>query len=194
MLRTSWGADSSSETNRARSPRSHAATAAPIAMLVLPVPAVPLIIVVVPRKTPPPSISSRRGMPNPSRSPLASRSSSSWPIGMTARPVSVIRKGNSLVACAEPRYFATRSRRVETSSVTRWSSTTTQSDTYSSMPWRVSVSTPRSPVTTTVTSRCFSHRSSRPNSRRTVASSGSAAKSTSIVSSTTRRAETESIA
>ncbi len=49
MLRTSCGPDSSSETNRARSPRVHAATAALIAMLVLPVPAVPLIIVVVPR-------------------------------------------------------------------------------------------------------------------------------------------------
>ena len=49
-------------------------------------------------------------------------------------PGSPIRNGYSLVPCSEPRYLRTRRRRVEVCSVTRWSSTITQSDTYSSMP------------------------------------------------------------
>ena len=42
-------------------------------------------------------------------------------IGRTDKPSSSIRKGNSLVPWAEPRYLTTRSRRVETCSLTRWS-------------------------------------------------------------------------
>ncbi len=50
-----------------------------------------------------------------------------------------------------PRYLTIRSRRVETWSVTRWSSRITQSETYSSRPCRVSVPSPRSAVMTAVT-------------------------------------------
>ena len=58
-----------------------------------------------------------------------------------------------------------RSRRVASSSRTRWSSTITQSETYSSMPSRVSwPSLPRSPVITVVRPWSLSQRSSRPNS------------------------------
>ena len=49
MLRTSWSGDSSKEKNRAFSPRSHDALAISAPMLVLPVPAVPLIITDDPR-------------------------------------------------------------------------------------------------------------------------------------------------
>ena len=49
MLRTSWSGDSSKEKNSAFSPRAHAASAINAAMLVLPVPAVPLIITDEPR-------------------------------------------------------------------------------------------------------------------------------------------------
>ena len=110
-------------------------------------------------------------------------------------PRSVIRNGYSLVPCREPRYFTTRRRRVDTSSWTRWSRETTQSETYSSMPNRVRLpSSPRSPVTTTVRSRSLHHRNSRPSSPRMIASLGSALNSSSIVSSTTRFAPTDSTA
>ena len=49
-------------------------------------------------------------------------------------PWSSMRKGYSLVPCAEPRYLTTRSRRVVTWSCTRLSSRMTQSETYSSSP------------------------------------------------------------
>ena len=49
MLRTSWPGDSSREKNSARSPRAQAASAMAAAMLVLPVPAEPLIITEEPR-------------------------------------------------------------------------------------------------------------------------------------------------
>ena len=49
MLRTSWPGDSSIEKNSAFSPRAQAASAIDAAMLVLPVPAVPLIITAEPR-------------------------------------------------------------------------------------------------------------------------------------------------
>ena len=71
---------------------------------------------------------------------LAGCSSPSEVIGRTEMPFSSIRKGYSLVPWAEPRYLTTRSRRVEICSVTRWSRTMTQSETYSSRPCRVSVS------------------------------------------------------
>ena len=77
-------------------------------------------------------------------------------------PLSPIRNGYSFVPCSDPRYFSTRSRRVDVCSMTRWSSTITQSETYSSMPCRVSEPSPRSPVTTAVTPRSFS----QPNNRR----------------------------
>ena len=72
-----------------------------------------------------------------------------------------------MVPCSEPRYLRIRSRRVEVCSVTRWSRTITQSETYSSMPWRVSVPSPRSPVITAVTPRSLS----QPNRRRSSARS-----------------------
>ena len=50
-----------------------------------------------------------------------------------------MRAGYSLVPCAEPRYLTIRSRRVAIWSLTRWSRKITQSLTYSSRPWRVSV-------------------------------------------------------
>ena len=110
--------------------------------------------------------------------------------GSTAIPRSVMRNGYSFVPWVDPRYFRIRSRRVEISSVTRWSSRITQSETYSSMPCRVSWSRPGSPVTTVVSPRSFSHRNSRLSSPRTIASFGSAENNTSMVSSTTRFAPT----
>ncbi len=80
-----------------------------------------------------------------------------------------MRNGYSLVPCSEPRYLRIRSRRVEVCSVTRWSSTITQSETYSSMPWRVSVPSPRSPVITAVTPRSLSQPNSRRSSARRIA-------------------------
>ncbi len=59
--------------------------------------------------------------------------------GSTEMPFSSIRNGYSFVPWVEPRYLTTRKRREETCSLTRWSSTMTQSETYSSSPWRVSV-------------------------------------------------------
>ena len=52
---------------------------------------------------------------------------------------------------------------------TRWSSRITQSETYSSSPWRVSVASPRSPVMTAVTPLSFSQRNSRRSSARSIA-------------------------
>src|SRR5664279_6486830 len=110
-------------------------------------------------------------------------------------PRSVITNGYSFVPCSDPRYFATRSRRVASSSWTRSSSTTTQSETYSSMPYLVSSPVrPRSPVMITVRPRSLSHRSSRLTSARTVDSLPSAVNNTSMVSSTTRFAPIESTA
>ena len=54
---------------------------------------------------------------------------------------------------------------MEISSFTRWSSTITQSVTYSSIPCRVMVFSPRSPVTMAVTPRSSSQRASRLSSR-----------------------------
>ena len=53
---------------------------------------------------------------------------------------------------------------------TRWSSRITQSETYSSMPWRVSVPSPRSPVMIAVTPLSFSQPNSRRSSARSTAS------------------------
>ena len=72
-------------------------------------------------------------------------------IGSTEMPCSSMRNGYSFVPWAEPRYLTTRRRRVEICSWTRWSSRMTQSETYSSRPWRVSVPSPRSPVMMAVT-------------------------------------------
>ena len=81
-------------------------------------------------------------------------------------PSSSIRNGYSLVPCAVPRYLTMRSRRVETWSITRWSSRITQSETYSSSPCRVSVPSPRSPVMTAVTPLSLSQRNRRRSSAR----------------------------
>jgi hypothetical protein len=98
-----------------------------------------------------------------------------------------------LVSCADPRYLTTLRRRVETSSSMRWSRTITQSETYSSIPWRVSALSPRSPVTMAVTARSSSQRNSRPSSARTIAWPRNAPYSNSIVSSTTRFAPMRSM-
>ncbi len=66
-------------------------------------------------------------------------SSPSELIGSTDRPCSSIRVGYSFVPCAEPRYLTIRRRRVAIWLMTRWSRKITQSLTYSSRPWRVSV-------------------------------------------------------
>ena len=71
--------------------------------------------------------------------------------------------------------------------LTRWSSTITQSETYSSRPWRVSASgsLPRSPVTTAVTPLALSQPNRRRSSARRISSLGRAENSDSMVSSTT---------
>ena len=114
-------------------------------------------------------------------------------IGSTTKPWPEIRNGYSLVPCADPRYLTTRRRRVEISSCIRWSRTITQSDTYSSIPCRVSPLSPCSPVTMAVTARSSSRRNSRPSSARTMAWLGNAPNSTSMVSSTTRLAPMRSM-
>ena len=81
-------------------------------------------------------------------------------------PGASMRKGYSLVPCVEPRYLTTRMRRVKTVSITRLSSRITQSETYSSRPWRVRVPSPRSPVMTAVSFFSFSQRNNRRNSLR----------------------------
>ena len=96
--------------------------------------------------------------------------------------------GTRCVPCVEPRYLTTRRRRVETWSSTRWSSEITQSETYSSRPWRVRVPSPRSPVMTAVTPRSLSQRNRRRSSARRSAALVKPANSTSSVSRTTRLA------
>jgi KaiC/GvpD/RAD55 family RecA-like ATPase len=83
---------------------------------------------------------------------------------------------------------------IDTWSLTRWSSRITQSDTYSSRPWRVSEPSPRSPVMTAVTPLSFRKRNSRRSSERSSAWFSKPLNSDSMVSSTTRLAPTESIA
>ena len=109
-------------------------------------------------------------------------------------PLSSMRNGYSLVPWSEPRYFTTRRRRVEVCSVIRWSRKITQSETYSSRPWRVSVPSPFSPVMTTVMPRSLSQRNRRRSSERSTSGLGRPANSDSMVSRTTRLAPTVSIA
>ncbi len=109
-------------------------------------------------------------------------------------PDSPIRNGYSLVPCSDPRYLRIRRRLVEVCAVTRWSSTMTQSETYSSMPERVSLPSPRSPVITAVTPRSFSQPNRRRSSARSTPVFSNAPNRVSIVSTTTRLAPTSSIA
>src|SRR5664279_582023 len=126
-------------------------------------------------------------MPVEIRSSGAGRADPVAVIGSTTMPRSVITNGYSFVPCSDPRYFATRSRRVASSSWIRSSSSTTQSETYSSMPYLVSSpDRPRSLVMIAVRPRSLSQRTSRFSSARTVDSLSSAANNTSTVSSTTR--------
>ena len=158
MLRTICVSDSSKAKYSVRSPRLHAALAKDAETVVFPVPEVPDTRMLLPRKQPfPPSISSSAGMPVLTRSRDAVCARPSEVIGSTEMPSSSIRKGYSLVPCVEPRYFTTLTRRVDTWLTTRWSSRITQSETYSSSPWRVRVASPRSPVITAVMPRSFSH-------------------------------------
>jgi hypothetical protein len=60
-------------------------------------------------------------------------------------PFSPIRNGYSSIPWRLPRYCTMRTRLVEICSVTRSSSSRTQSATYSSNPYRVSIPSPRSP-------------------------------------------------
>ena len=71
-------------------------------------------------------------------------------IGRTEMPSSSMRKGYSLVPWLDPAVLTTLIRRVDSWLMTRWSSRITQSETYSSSPWRVRVASPRSPVTMAV--------------------------------------------
>src|SRR5665811_85128 len=105
--------------------------------------------------------------------------------GNTEIPSSSIRNVYSLVPWVEPRYLTTRKRREEVCSLTRWSSTITQSETYSSEPWRVSVPSPRSPVMMAVTPFSFSQRNRRRSSARRMSGLGKPENSDSTVSSTT---------
>ena len=114
--------------------------------------------------------------------------------GSTLMPSSSMRNGYSLVPCAEPRYFTTRNRRVVIWSCTRLSSSTTQSDTYSSRPWRVNCPSPRSPVMTAVRPRSLIQPNRRRSSERRTAASDRPENSVSIVSSTTRLAPIDSTA
>ena len=115
-------------------------------------------------------------------------------IGRTLIPSSSIRNGYSFVPWADPRYLTMRSLRVETWSMTRLSRRMTQSETYSSSPWRVSVPSPRSPVMIAVTPLSLSHRNRRRSSALRMAVFDRPLKRTSIVSRTTRLALIESIA
>ena len=115
-------------------------------------------------------------------------------MGITLMPRPSIRNGYSFVPWAEPRYFTTRRRRVVTWSCTRLSSRITQSETYSSIPYRVSCPSPRSPVMMAVTPRSFSQPNRRRSSARKIALSVRLENRASIVSSTTRFAPTLSIA
>ena len=109
-------------------------------MLVLPVPAVPESRTLLPRKIA--LAAQHRVEPrNAGGNPLAG--------DLVLKPqrrdrqhrdaVLVDEEGILVGAVSEPRYFTTRRRRVEIWSLTRWSSRITQSETYSSRPWRVSV-------------------------------------------------------
>ena len=132
--------------------------------------------------------------------PLETRDVGAWwsspteEIGRTDRPPSSIRKGTSSVSWPEPRYFSTRSRRVEIWSLTRWSRVITQSEMYSSSPWRVRPLSPRSAVTIAVTPFSFSQRNNRRSSARRMPGLGSPAKRTSRVSIAIRLAPIESMA
>lgn len=139
-------------------------------------------------------MASSRGTPVEMRSSDAWCISPSEVIGRTLMPSLSIRNGYSLVPCVVPRYLTTRSRRVESWSLTRWSSRMTQSETYSSSPCRVSVPSPRSAVMTAVTPRSLSQRNSRRNSERRMAWLSSPPNSVSRVSRTTRRTPIESMA
>ena len=59
-------------------------------------------------------------MPNDTRSVGAAWLSPIELMGSTEMPRWSMRKENSLVPCAEPRYLTMRSRRVAVSSLTRW--------------------------------------------------------------------------
>src|SRR4051812_46305815 len=195
MLRRSCGGDSSKAKNMHRSPRLQAENAGYAAMLVFPVPAEPETSTVLPRKSPfPPRSSSSASLPLEIRSVETSCASPSEVIGMTMIPRSPMRNGYSSPLCAEPLYFTTRMVRV----ATWWLSWTlrliTQSLTYSSRPWRVSVPSPCSPVMTTVTPFSFSQRKSRRSSARRMAKFVSPEKSDSMVSSSTRFAPMDSMA
>src|SRR5205807_6139611 len=112
---------------RARSPRAHAAPANAAAKLDFPVPAVPVINTLLPRKKPfLPNIVSREGTPDEMRSVEAVWFNPREVMGTTEMPWLSSRKGYSFVPCDEPRYFTTRKRRVEICSFTRWSRTSTQ--------------------------------------------------------------------
>src|ERR1051326_1892110 len=135
MLRRIWLGDSSYAKYMARSSREQAELANAAAKLDLPVPAVPVIKTLLPRKNPfPPSMVSRLVMPLERRSVDAVWVNPREVMGTTEIPLLSIRNGYSFVPCDEPRYFITRRRRVEICSLTRWSSISTQSATYSSSP------------------------------------------------------------
>src|SRR5450631_4773661 len=186
MLRWISASDSSKLKNSTTSPRLQAASAKLAPIVVLPVPDDPLTRIPLPRNTPsPPSMSSNPGTPVETRSALTCLFRPSEVIGSTSSPWAPIRNGYSFLPWFEPRYFSTSSRLVATSWTTRSSSTTTQSERYSSMPCRVSESRPRSPVITVVSPWSLSSRNSRCSSDRTRAGLLKAANSASTLSMAT---------
>src|SRR5690348_9972287 len=114
MLRRIWLGDSSKAKYKTRSLLEQAELAKAAAKLDFPVPAVPLISTLLPRKNPwPPIILSRLGTPVEILSVEAPWVNPSEVMGITEIPWLSIRNGYSLVPCEEPRYFTTRRRRVE---------------------------------------------------------------------------------
>ena len=88
-------AASSKLTNNARSPRRHAASANLPARVVLAVPGTPVISVLLPRNTPPPSMASRRSKPAVIRSLDARCSISARSAAPTSMPDGPMLIGNS---------------------------------------------------------------------------------------------------
>jgi len=192
MLRIICASDSSKAKKTHRSLRRQAASTKEATTLVFPVPAVPERRMLLPLKYPfPPNIVSRRGMPVETLWVVTGWFNPIEVIGSTEIPLVSIKKGYSFVPWVVPLYLTTRRRRVESWSVTRWSRKMTQSETYSSRPWRVNVFSPFSPVTMVVMPLSLSHRKRRRSSTRRIRGLGNPAKSDSIVSRTTRFASIE---
>src|SRR3989449_6971975 len=87
----------------------------------------PVTSTVLPRKYPPASMWSRRGIPLDTRS-VKTRYFGRVPKSATSMPWDAMAKGNSLAMNAEPRYLTTLKPRIEARSARRWVSWMMQSD------------------------------------------------------------------